>query len=298
MGYTHYWTQTRAFKAAEWREVSTDIGRILAYAQTEASILLADGMGDVGTQPTFRLNSIAFNGSGDDDAHETFTINRKRVKERKGDILGGAFCKTAGKPYDAVVTACLCYLSSVTGTHDVSSDGNGKDFLAGLDLAKAGLPEKANILDIPMGIMQDDRWTGPWVSGQNGSGYRVRFCVDGYGYVERLVPHAWCRFGTHIELAQFLDAHKKAGGFGGGRPASGIYGPEEPNIWAAMGSFDSRRHLRIAKAQSAVLATLFPVAPERDAAPPAYVRPGDYVRPEDGGTFAYRISDLLAREAA
>lgn len=296
MGYTHYWTQTRAFKAAEWREVSNDIGRILAYAQG-FGIPLGDWEGEAGSQPTFDASHIGFNGIGD-DSHETFVIDRKRTKQWERGTLGGAFCKTAEKPYDVVVKACLCYLSSVTGTHDVSSDGNGKDFLAGLDLAKAALPEKANILDIPMGIMQDDRWTGPYVMDQDGSGYRVQFCVDGYGYVERKSPHAWCRFGTHVELATLLDAHKKAGGFGTDRTSFGGYGTEEPDIWAAMGSFDSKRHLRIALAQSRVLASLFPVTPERDAAPPAYVRPGDYVRPEDGGTFAYRLSDLLAREAA
>jgi hypothetical protein len=45
----------------------------------------------------------------------------------------------------------------------VGSDGHGKDFLDGLAEARRALPRYANILDIPMGILQDDRWCVPWV---------------------------------------------------------------------------------------------------------------------------------------
>jgi hypothetical protein len=309
MGYTHYFQQNRNFTKAEWEIVSADLKAIVDYAQHECGIPLAGGSGEGGTTPEFAGSVISFNGVGD-DAHETFIIQRVRVLEsyQTPDRLGWSFCKTARKPYDDVVTACLCYLGSVTrrdlngepilGTEvfSSSSDGDGSDFLNGLDLARKALPRVANQLDIPMQVMESDRWCAPWVN-DTAKGYEVHFCVDGRGYVLKpKTGESYC-FESHVALAQFLEGTKRVD-FKRSHIVSwhSSYREDyriEPNIWNAMGSFDKARHARIAKAQAKVLAKLFPVDPACSHQPPAYVRPGEM--PDNAGRkFCYSIAELLA----
>jgi len=292
MGYTHYWTQLRSFTSDEWGEVTDDIGKILSYTENMAGVPLADAFGDAGTRPTFDSKRIAFNGVGD-DSHETAEILRNRTKAQFSNTIGTDFCKTARKPYDIAVTACLCYLASVTVSHSVISDGTGADFLAGLDLARAALPRKANILDIPMDIMRNDRWTGPWIHGTP-KAYSVNFCIDGCGYVEKCRTREWYRFDSHEALGRFLLAHSVAHFRKGGSSAFGAYSRTEPNIWRATGSFDKARHARIARAQAKVLASLFPADGLHAFPPPAFARPGDMPRPENTPIFHYDLSSLIA----
>lgn len=312
MGYTHYWTQTRNFTPAEWIVVVDDIRAILTYAQHDCGIALANGNGDGGTSPEFG-ESISFNGVGD-DSHETMLINRRVPKAKYDGDRNPSwdFCKTAQKPYDAVVVACLCYLTTVTRREDpashepiigtevftASSDGDASDFLVGLDLARKALPRVANMLDIPMDILKAGRWCGPWINLKGDAGcsenktYAVNFCVDGRGYVQQLrTGESYC-FESHLALAQFLDRNKRAVFSKGGSTSWGSYGREEPNIWNSMGTFDGPRHLRIKRAQEKVLKTLFPVDPACSQQPPAYVRPGEM--PDNAGhEFCYSIGDLL-----
>lgn len=313
MGYTHYWNQDRNLTKAEWSTVITDVRAILTYAQHECGIVLAGPMGEGGTTPEVNDKHISINGVGD-DSHETFFINRviRKKPEYAGEDTSWAFCKTERKPYDAVVTALLCYLSTVTRREDpathkpiigtevwsVSSDGYGSDFLIGLDLARKALPQYGNVLDIPMDVIKSDRWCAPWVSVNGGGGgctsnplYEVHFCIDGRGYVLRHTGESYC-FESHVALAQFLDKTKFAKFAKGGSTGWGSYGREEANIWGASGSFDTARHNRIRKAQEKVLRTLFPVDAACAQQPPAYVRPGQM--PENAGReFCYSIGDLL-----
>lgn len=306
MGYTHYWNQGRNLTKAEWLTVATDVRAILTYAQHECDIALAGPMGEGGTAPEVNDKHISINGVGD-DCHETFFINRVIRKKPRyaGECTDWGFCKTARKPYDAVVTALLCYLSTVTrredpATHEpivgteawsVSSDGFGSDFLVGLDLARKALPQYGNVLDIPMDVMKSDRWCAPWVDARGQTQCEVRFCVDGYGYVLKDTGESY-QFETHLALAQFLDGNKVASFKTGGSTGWGSYGREEPNIWNASGSFDKERHDRIARAQVKILSKLFPVDPACAHQPPAYVRPGQM--PDNAGrAFCYNIGDLL-----
>lgn len=309
MGYTHYYTQNRNFTKAEWKIVSADLKAIVDYAQHECGIPLANGNGDGGTSPQFSDTAILFNGVGD-DGHETFIVRRvvPTVKEYEGHNPAWDFTKTAQKPYDDVVTACLCYLGSVTrrdlngepimGTevYSASSDGAGSDFLTGLDLARKALPRVANQLDIPMPVMESDRWCAPWISLRGDKPkFEVHFCRDGKGYVLHK-RESYC-FESHVALAHFLDRSKRVdtgrdhyASWGGMRRENYRI---EPDIWNATGSFDKERQARIAKAQDKVLATLFPVDPACSHQPPAYVRPGEM--PDNAGReFCYSIAELLA----
>lgn len=91
---------------------------------------------------TFNKNEVCFNGSGttkreksgkhwvdvlcdtpehNDLGHETFSIYRKC----KGD---DGFCKTARKPYDLMVTACLLLYKYYFPTVTISTDGTEDDW--------------------------------------------------------------------------------------------------------------------------------------------------------------------------
>jgi hypothetical protein len=283
MGYTHYWTQKRDFTKQHWANVCEDVGAILKDVQHIQNVPLASGIGEPGTQPVINANHIWFNGVGPDDDHETMYIDRVRPAMQRWETRkGGGFCKTARKPYDIAVTAVLAYLATVAGTHDVSTDGHGSDWLAGVEEAKLALPQFANILDIPMGVMQDDRWVSPWIQ-VRASGYEVRFCVDGHGYVRRLTTGESFCFETHADLALWLDATKKVRTF---------YGvPGEDNIWSPSGSSDKARWSRIAKFQKKALEPLFPVPAARAGQPPLYVRPGDMLAVPEA--LAYSFTELL-----
>jgi hypothetical protein len=297
MGYTHYWTQTRDFTHEEWSQIREDMEALLKDVQHVQGIPLANGNGELGTSPDISDKRIFFNGAGD-GSHETFCLYRVRPpKQAHHERRGWDFCKTARKPYDLAVTAALCYLATVTDpiSHSVGSDGNGRDFIDGYFEARSALPRYANILDIPMGILQRDRWCMPWVSCYESSGFDVKFCVDGKGYVEHLKSGEFYCFETHLALAQFLDRTKLAKFPRRLKVRFGAHvddvGDTEPNIWNSYGSFDKARHARIAKAQFLYLAELFQT---RDAAhsqkPPAYIRPGDMPEPE---TRHYSFSELL-----
>lgn len=133
MGYTHYWKQTKNFTKPEWDMLFANLMQIITRAEDEGLPLdLEIGAGE-----------LAFNGIGN-DAHETFVVGRRRPKWEGGF----GFCKTARKPYDTVVTACLCYLGSLDG-FAISSDGDPEDWKLGFKLALKALPEKANWLSIP-----------------------------------------------------------------------------------------------------------------------------------------------------
>ena len=79
---------------------------------------------------------IGLNGKGD-NAHEEFTM-REHFTENEPN-----FCKTARKPYDVVVTACLAVLKYRLGEFfNVSSDGRSDDWTNGVELARKVLRRK------------------------------------------------------------------------------------------------------------------------------------------------------------
>lgn len=136
MGYTHYWMQTRDFTPQEMGDIAGSLRRIIV----EATCDIVGPMGDEGTPPTLTEEEIAFNGR-DKNSHETFGFNAKRELPYTGaraDQLGIAFCKTARKPYDIVVTACLTLLQADYG-FSVWSDGDVDEWEAGVAFAEQAL---------------------------------------------------------------------------------------------------------------------------------------------------------------
>ena len=135
MGYTHYWN----FKPSElkgWEAKIADCDKIIAARKAALELDLTSS----------DATQIWLNGPDDgrDLGHETFDMPRTlagveaRVinspSYRSEGMEGFDFCKTARKPYDEVVVACLCVLAE-SGL-DVSSDGDAGEWEDGRKLAE------------------------------------------------------------------------------------------------------------------------------------------------------------------
>lgn len=140
MGYTHYW---RVSKAPKGEASQTETTYQLAIRQCQRIILAYNAAckaidekhpnrlsGYSAHTKVAQYGGLEFNGV-QDLSHETFSF-----REHFSENDGFNFCKTAQKPYDVVVTACLVTLKYYLGDLiDVSSDGDAKDWTQGVKLA-------------------------------------------------------------------------------------------------------------------------------------------------------------------
>ncbi len=107
-----------------------EFSEICKHIVAESNVPICNGNGVKDTKPVFTDSKVCFNGC-EQDAHETFYVERNNAQPewRKGDPQHFSFCKTARKPYDVVVVACLIALSSVFGSRvEISSDGGEEAF--------------------------------------------------------------------------------------------------------------------------------------------------------------------------
>lgn len=127
MGYTHYWEAapgTVADKEA-FGHTLVDAKAIIEEAGRQGIVIVRE-YNEPGTDPELTEGHIWLNGEGE-DGHETFVFDAS-----PGPFT---FCKTARKPYDAVVTAIL--LSAQLHFGDalgISSDGDWDDWKPGRTL--------------------------------------------------------------------------------------------------------------------------------------------------------------------
>lgn len=155
MGYTHYWrVNPKHGKAAEQeKQYQIAVKQCQKIIKTyNDQIKLIDkkhpdrlqgysAHADIG-----QYGGINFNGVGS-YSHETFVF-REHFKQNSSSF---ACCKTAQKPYDTVVVACLITMKHyLKDGIEVSSDGYAHDWLDGLELARRILKLKS--LKIPKTI--------------------------------------------------------------------------------------------------------------------------------------------------
>ena len=130
MGYSHYMKHTEVTKEV-WSKILKDCRKLYKNMPEKREggglplyIILQLGTWD-GQRPLKTLgdkDGITFNGYPDPLNHETFLLRR----EGSG---GFAFCKTARKPYDLMVCACLIvYCFHSRETMDLGSDGDWDDW--------------------------------------------------------------------------------------------------------------------------------------------------------------------------
>lgn len=92
-GYSHYWTWKSSPDSAKLKKCIDEMKSILQASPVPLASVEGKG------QPTIRDTMLTFNMKGDDkEIGEPFVFPGR---------TGYNFCKTGGKPYDAVVTACL-----------------------------------------------------------------------------------------------------------------------------------------------------------------------------------------------
>jgi hypothetical protein len=127
MGYTHYWTPKVATKVKwkQFKETCKKLHDSLPEKTDTAGGYHSDDpleirSGNGFNKPEFTMKAVYFNGDnvrGLD--HETFLL--------QPDKLEWNFCKTARKPYDLLVAACLIAAHEILG-YEVRSDGAWDDW--------------------------------------------------------------------------------------------------------------------------------------------------------------------------
>jgi hypothetical protein len=215
-----------------------------------------------------------FNGLGNEET-EGFVVDRKRPPARswqKPKDRGSDWCKMGRCDYDVAVVACLCYLATVRETHWVTSDGSGHNFLDGLGLAQKALPCYANLLDIPRGALEADRWCAPHLHHLT-ERYSFDFCIDGKAYIRDLRKGTHYCFPTHREAAAWALRHKGV---------VDVIGFIDPQRRAAL-KMQQEDLFRVKIAQAK--------AEGRAQSPPAFVRTSDFPKDWSG---APTLSDILA----
>lgn len=150
MGYTHYWTFT-APKRGEAVKIEKIYQKAIKECATIARTYYKANGGLSGfsahTEPG-KYGGLKINGKGD-DMHEDFIMREHFKQNLEPD--NWHFCKTARKPYDVVVVACLIVLAHRLPKHfRVDSDGYTDDWAEGLKLARRVLKSKS--LGIPYTI--------------------------------------------------------------------------------------------------------------------------------------------------
>lgn len=132
MGYTHYWTPKKSTKE-EFKKFSDTCKKLHKnlpktsntaggyHSKTELKIFGGSGEG----KPQFTTKEVCFNGDEANNLdHETFYIGLTHNE--------WTFCKTARKPYDLLVCACLLAARDIL-KFDVSSDGDFEDWKPAID---------------------------------------------------------------------------------------------------------------------------------------------------------------------
>lgn len=114
MGYTHYWAFQEQPTKEKFAEFLEGVKQIVATAE-EAGIAIGE--------QKYESDYVSFNGV-ETGAHETFYIELPSHDD--------GFCKTAQKPYDTAVVACLIHAKKIFGADiSVKSDGNWNDWESG-----------------------------------------------------------------------------------------------------------------------------------------------------------------------
>lgn len=132
MGYTHYWRLAKISQHSTRFEACAKDMRKIIEAAPQLGITLCGPSGDASMPVEFETDDegrpfIAINGKGA-DSHESFHWPPTEDFD---------FCKTAEKPYDVIVVACLAVAAEIFGTEiDVTSDGDRKDWADGVRFAE------------------------------------------------------------------------------------------------------------------------------------------------------------------
>jgi hypothetical protein len=171
MGYTTYYRQKRSMTDEEFDGFCEDVkklqealpktvgafvsrfGRTAGSSEGDESTPLAiEPQASGSDDSVIGAGRVGFNGAGFEDAdHETFLVP-KNIEDgaeswEADDIKAGKrfhFTKTARKPYDVMVCACLLALKKrASSAWQISSDGDVEDWASSYRFAKGALGLKS-----------------------------------------------------------------------------------------------------------------------------------------------------------
>ena len=138
MGYTHYWYRPKEIPRGAWIAWTKDVKRLVSHFlmhsdQTYRIAYECDN--NPWKKPKVTMHQVRFNGYPEALGHETFIVDRvfhdwMRAGPKPDGTLF-AFCKTARKPYDDLVVACLVALKHHFPEVKVSSDGDDAEWRNG-----------------------------------------------------------------------------------------------------------------------------------------------------------------------
>lgn len=141
MGYTNYFTKNKKATASQWNQLIDDAKLIFEKANEQGIELTGCGLGPVPIADK-KKKMIFFNGTTENDlCHETFSLQKNQ------DSMWD-FCKTARKPYDAVVKAILIRAEELGVVSKWSFDGDKdeEEYEDGVNLLISSLVDK-KVLD-------------------------------------------------------------------------------------------------------------------------------------------------------
>lgn len=147
MGYTHYYRVRDKYPPRIFKAITDDFKKLLPVIEDKMGVytasgkevvVLSDAWGE-GGRPTITDTEIIFNGLGE-ESHETFVLQQKLDKDdfhtkEKGFYFN--FTKTARKPYDIAVTACLVIAKHYLEDQIiVTSDGDMEEWRPAMTLCQ------------------------------------------------------------------------------------------------------------------------------------------------------------------
>lgn len=135
MGFTHYFYRDIDLDKDKFAKAAADCKKVAEYLEIPIQYEYNEAK-----MPVFADELIRFNGV-DEDGHETFVVEQKfsigSYESQDDDGKYFSFCKTARKPYDTVVVACLIILKHYFGEDlRLSSDGYAEEWEEGLRAVK------------------------------------------------------------------------------------------------------------------------------------------------------------------
>lgn len=137
MGYTHYWNTKPELDKKQWKAFIKDV-KVILQDGFDQQIIQHDSENSTPQEaiPEANAKRVWFNGRGE-EGHETFVFSRKaEIQDYQEDkAMAFNFCKTAQKPYDKYVVACLI-LAKIHFKDNVliSSDGDVPEWQEGVEL--------------------------------------------------------------------------------------------------------------------------------------------------------------------
>lgn len=155
MGYTHYWTP-KAHTEEQFKKFSDTCEKLHKnlpktsntaggyHSNTEIKIHGGGGEGEPEITPVI----VCFNGDSEKNLdHETFYVEL--------NDLSWAFCKTARKPYDLLVCACLLAARDIL-KFEVTTDGDFEDWKPAIDFyVETIYSEKPDLTEIVPGEFKE-----------------------------------------------------------------------------------------------------------------------------------------------